>query len=155
LALIAVLSQGVPLSDLPELISKITRNEKISESIQLAANIQSALSQRLQRVSQHETDRGMKWAPFIVLTGANMPAVLSEIVSNASYETLLLRSAQRQRVTGRLYRGITAYLDSLHGLPEQTERYSALKDRVGVLRVNAGGHRVYVSRESKLNFRRR
>jgi N-acetylmuramoyl-L-alanine amidase len=122
-----VLSQGVSLSDLPKLISKIRRNEKISESKQLAANIQSALSQRLQRVSQHETDRGVRRAPLIVLTGANMPAVLSEIpfVSNASYETLRLRSAQGQCVTGRLYR-ITPYLDSLHSLPKQTEKYSAL-----------------------------
>jgi hypothetical protein len=55
----------------------------------------------------------------------------------------------------RLYRGITTYLDNPHGLPEQTEKYSALKDRVGVLRVNAVRHKVYVSRESKLNFRRR
>jgi len=111
------------LSDLPELIRKLARNDKITESKELAANIQSALSQGLQRVSRHETNRGVKRAPFIVLTGANMPAVLSEIsfVSNASDETLLFQSAQRQRVAEGLYRGITAYLDSLHRFPEPTE----------------------------------
>jgi N-acetylmuramoyl-L-alanine amidase len=58
-------------------------------------------------------------ASFVVLTGANMPAVLSEIsfVSNASDETLLLQSAQRQCVAEGLFRGITAYLDNLHSLP--------------------------------------
>jgi N-acetylmuramoyl-L-alanine amidase len=47
-----------------------------------------------------------------------MPAVLSEIsfVSNASDESLLLESSQRQRVAEGLYRGIAVYLDGLHSL---------------------------------------
>ena len=112
------------LHDLPELIKKITRNEKIAESKQLAVDIQSALSQRLQLVSRRETNRGVKQAPFIVLTGANMPAVLSEIsfVSNASDESLLLESGQRQRVAEGLYRGIAGYLDSLHSLPHKKQK---------------------------------
>ena len=112
------------LRDLPELIKKITSNEKITESKQLALGIQNALSQRLQLVSRRETNRGVKQAPFIVLTGANMPAVLSEIsfVSNASDERLLLESGQRQRVAEGLYRGIAAYLDSLHSLPHKKQK---------------------------------
>jgi N-acetylmuramoyl-L-alanine amidase len=103
------------LHNLPDLLKKITRNEKLSESKQLASDLQSALSQRLQLVSRQETNRGVKQAPFIVLTGANMPAVLSEIsfMSNASDETLLLESAQRQRVAEGLYRGVVTYLDSM------------------------------------------
>jgi hypothetical protein len=62
----------------------------------------------------------VKQAPFIVLTGANMPAVLSEIsfVSNASDESLLLEGGQRQRIADGLYRGISAYLDGLHTQPQ-------------------------------------
>jgi N-acetylmuramoyl-L-alanine amidase len=121
------------LSDLPELIKKITRNQKLAESKELAADIQNALSQRLQRVSQGETNRGVKRAPFIVLTGANMPAVLSEIsfVSNASDENLLLQSGQRQRVAEGLYLGIVTYLDSLHSLPQPTEKLFS-ENRSGV-----------------------
>ena len=112
------------LHDLPELIQKITRNEKITESKQLAMDIQNALSQRLQLVSRLETNRGVKHAPFIVLTGAKMPAVLSEIsfVSNASDASLLLVSSQRQRIAEGLYRGIAAYLDSLHSLPLKKQK---------------------------------
>jgi N-acetylmuramoyl-L-alanine amidase len=112
------------LHDLPELIKKITRNEKTAESKQLAVDIQNQLSQRLELVSGRETNRGVKQAPFIVLTGANMPAVLSEIsfVSNASDESLLLGSSQRQRVAEGLYRGIAAYLDSLHSLPPTEQK---------------------------------
>jgi N-acetylmuramoyl-L-alanine amidase/type II secretory pathway predicted ATPase ExeA len=112
------------LHDLPELIQKITRNEKITESKQLAVDLQNALSQRLQLVSRSETNRGVKQAPFVVLTGANMPAVLSEIsfVSNANDASLLLDGKQRQRIAEGLYRGIAGYLDSLHSLPLKKQK---------------------------------
>jgi len=117
----------ISLHSLGELINKIARNEKITESKLLAADIQNTLSQGLQQVSQRETNRGVKQAPFVVLTGANMPAVLSEIsfVSNASDEKLLQESGQRQRVAEGLYRGIAAYLESLHSLqPNQVKLVS-------------------------------
>jgi N-acetylmuramoyl-L-alanine amidase len=112
------------LHDLPELIKKVTRDQKIAESKQLAVDIQTALSQELQLVSRRETNRGVKQAPFVVLIGANMPAVLSEIsfVNNASDENLLLESGQRQRVAEGLYRGIAAYLDRLHSLPQKKQK---------------------------------
>ena len=111
-------SAQAALHDLPDLIKKITSNEKIAESKLLAVDIQNTLSERLQLVSGREKNRGVKQAPFVVLTGASMPAVLSEIsfVSNASDESLLLESGQRQRVADGLYRGIAAYLGGLHTL---------------------------------------
>lgn len=112
------------LHDLPDLLQKIARNEKTAESKQLAGEIQDALSARLQLVSRGETNRGVKHAPFIVLTGAKMPAILSEIsfVSNAHDESLLQESAQRQRVAEGLYRGIAAYLDTLNSAPFRREK---------------------------------
>jgi N-acetylmuramoyl-L-alanine amidase/type II secretory pathway predicted ATPase ExeA len=112
------------LHDLADLVTKITRNEKITESKLLAADIQNTLSQRLQLVSGREKNRGVKQAPFVVLTGANMPAVLSEIsfVSNASDESLLLESGQRQRVAEGLYRGIAAYLNGLQAVPHTRQK---------------------------------
>ncbi len=111
--------------DLPELIKKIARNEMIAGSRQLAVDIQDALSQKLQLVSPRETNRGVKQAPFIVLTGANMPAVLSEIsfVSNTSDENLLRESDQRQRIAEGLDRGIAAFLDRLRSLPEMKQKF--------------------------------
>ncbi len=112
------------LHDLSDLVTKITRNERIAESKLLAVDIQNTLSQRLQLVSGGEKNRGVKQAPFVVLTGANMPAVLSEIsfVSNASDESLLLESGQRQRVAEGLYRGIAAYLNGLQGQPHTKQK---------------------------------
>jgi N-acetylmuramoyl-L-alanine amidase len=107
------------LHDLQSLIREITRNDKIMESKLLAVDIQSALSQRLQAVNSSERNRGVKQAPFIVLTGAHMPAALSEIsfVSNTNDESMLLESDQRQRVAEGLYRGIANYLDSMKNSP--------------------------------------
>ncbi len=107
------------LHELPDLLRKITRNEKVAESRQLAADIQQSLSAQLQAVSRQETNRGVKHAPFLVLTGANMPAVLSEIsfVSNAADESLLLESAQRQRIAEALFRGVSSYLNRLSATP--------------------------------------
>lgn len=63
-------------------------------------------------------------SPFIVLTGANMPAVLSEIsfVSNASDESLLFETAQRQRIAEGLYRGVASYLDRMPGTALRAKR---------------------------------
>jgi N-acetylmuramoyl-L-alanine amidase len=81
----------------------------------------------------------------VVLTGANMPAVLSEIsfVSNASDESLLLESGQRQRVAEGLYRGIAAYLNGLQGVPHKkhklvTENSSATSSGLASATSGAG-----------------
>ncbi len=106
------------MHDLQPLIQKIARNDKIEESKELAGDIQDSLAQRLQYISHSERNRGVKKAPFVVLIGAEMPSVLSEIsfVSNPSDERLLRNSTQRQRIADGLYRGIATYLDSLNSL---------------------------------------
>jgi N-acetylmuramoyl-L-alanine amidase/type II secretory pathway predicted ATPase ExeA len=108
---------GSSLHNLPDMIKKIARNEKLSESKQFAVHVQQALAKQLQLVSRQEANRGVKQAPFVVLTGANMPAVLSEIsfVSNANDESLLLEGSQRQRIAEGLYRGVASYLNSVAG----------------------------------------
>jgi N-acetylmuramoyl-L-alanine amidase len=106
------------LHDLQDLVKKIARNEKIEESKELASDVQDSLAHRMQSVSQNERNRGVKKAPFIVLIGANMPSILSEIsfISNPNDEKLLRKADQRQRVADGLYRGIAAYLDNLNSL---------------------------------------
>jgi N-acetylmuramoyl-L-alanine amidase len=106
------------LHDLQDLIQKIARNEKIEESKELASDIQDTLTARMQLVSKSERNRGVKKAPFVVLIGANMPSVLSEIsfVSNPGDEKLLRKPDQRQRIADGLYRGVATYLDNLNSL---------------------------------------
>ena len=115
------------LHDLQDLIKKIARNEKIEESKELAIDIQDSLSQRLRLASHGEKSRGVKKAPFIVLIGANMPSVLSEIsfISNPNDERLLRKPDQRQRIAEGLYRGITTYLDNLNSLSYNRQRLAS------------------------------
>lgn len=106
------------IHDLQDLVKKIARNEKIEESKELANDVQDSLAHRMQVISQNQRNRGVKKAPFVVLIGANMPSILSEIsfISNPADEKLLKSVTQRQRVAEGLYHGITSYLDSLNSL---------------------------------------
>ncbi len=106
------------IHELQDLIKKIARNEKLEESRELATNIQDALAKRLQRVSRNVRNRGVRKAPFVVLIGANMPSVLSEIafISNPSDEQTLKKAEQRQRVAEGLYHGVESYLQSINSL---------------------------------------
>jgi N-acetylmuramoyl-L-alanine amidase len=112
------------LHDLQDLIKKIARNDKIEESKELASDIQDSLTQRLQLVSHSERNRGVKKAPFVVLIGANMPSVLSEIsfVSNPSDEKLLRKGDQRQRIADGLFRGVNSYLENLNSLSNNKQK---------------------------------
>ncbi|MCL4524197.1 MAG: N-acetylmuramoyl-L-alanine amidase [Acidobacteria bacterium] len=106
------------IHELQDLIKKIANNEKIEESREFALEIQENLAKRLQRVSKYNKSRGVKKAPFVVLIGANMPSVLSEIsfISNPTDETLLKKGEHRNRVVEGLYHGIEKYLQNLNSL---------------------------------------
>jgi N-acetylmuramoyl-L-alanine amidase len=109
---------GNAVHDLQDIVKKIARNEKIEESRDLAGNIQDSLAKRMENLNRGERDRGVRKAPFVVLIGANMPSVLSEIsfLSNPADEQWLKKPENRQRVAEGLYRGIERYLQSTNSL---------------------------------------
>lgn len=106
------------LHDLQDIVKKIARNEKIEESHELAADIQTSLAKRLQRAVRSEKNRGVKRAPFVVLIGANMPSVLAEVsfLSNPADEAMLKKGDHRQRVAEGIFTGVSSYLESLGSL---------------------------------------
>src|SRR6266852_6762007 len=65
--------------DLEDLVKKIARSEKIDESREFAADIQESLAKRIQKTNKTVKDRGVRKAPFVVLIGADMPSILTEI----------------------------------------------------------------------------
>ena len=107
------------IHDLQDLVQKIARNEKIDESRELATEVQAGLAKRMQRASHAQKNRGVKRAPFVVLLGANMPSILTEIsfISNPTDEAAMKKGDQRQRVAEGLLAGITQYLESLGSTP--------------------------------------
>ncbi|HYA95571.1 MAG TPA: N-acetylmuramoyl-L-alanine amidase [Terriglobales bacterium] len=107
------------IHDLQDLVEKIARNEKIDESRELATEVQAGLAKRMQRATRGQKNRGVKRAPFVVLLGANMPSILTEIafISNPTDEAAMKKNDQRQKVAEGLLAGITQYLESLGSAP--------------------------------------
>jgi N-acetylmuramoyl-L-alanine amidase len=104
---------------LQDLIKKIAMTEKIEESQEFARQVQREVHERVAKASgAPQRDRGTKKAPFVVLIGANMPSVLSEIsfLTNPRDERLLRRGDYRQRVAEALYRGVLDYVKNLGGV---------------------------------------
>lgn len=104
--------------DLEDMVKKIARSEKIDESREFASDIQESLAKRIQRSARTVRDRGVRKAPFVVLIGADMPSVLTEIsfLSNPADEQLLKKPEHRQKVAEGLYQGVASYLHSLNSM---------------------------------------
>jgi N-acetylmuramoyl-L-alanine amidase len=118
--------------DLQDILKKIASNEKIDESRDLAGRIQDALSNRMENLNRGDRNRGVRKAPFVVLIGADMPSVLSEIsfLSNPNDEKWLKNPDNRQRVADGLYRGIETYLQSTNSL-SSNQLHSAAENFAG------------------------
>src|SRR5437764_3007565 len=103
------------ISELRDLIQQITLHEKVDESKEFANRVQSALQGFEHTYSPTSKNRGIKKAPFVVLIGANMPSILTEIgfLSNSKEEALLRRPEHRQKLADALYRGVSKYAQSL------------------------------------------
>ncbi len=112
----AVSQEGI--HDLEDLVKKIARTEKIDESKELAGDVQDSLARRIQKTAKPVKNRGVRKAPFVVLIGADMPSILTEIsfLSNASDEQLLKKPEHRQHVAEGVYQGVSAYLQSLNSM---------------------------------------
>src|SRR3989442_16009993 len=112
----ATAQEGV--HDLQNLVMKITQTEKIDESREFATDIQNSLSFRIQKANRSVKNRGVRKAPFVVLIGAAMPSILTEIsfLSNPADEKLLKQPEQRQKVAEGLYQGIASYLQNMNSM---------------------------------------
>ncbi len=99
--------------ELNDLLQKIALNAKLDESREFATRVQNAL---VTGDSNRNRNRGVKRAPFIVLIGADMPAILTEIgfVSNPAEEANLRRPEYRQKLAEQIFNGVAGYAGSLN-----------------------------------------
>jgi len=77
--------------------------------------VQSTLYDQLRRTNKTLKNLGVKQAPFMVLVGAKMPSVLSEIsfMSNSAEAALLKTDRYKQQIAEALMAGIVRYQTSL------------------------------------------
>lgn len=100
--------------ELKDLVQKIAFRDKLDESREFAARVQRTLS-AVSPAPPAMKNRGVKRAPFVVLIGAQMPAILAELgfISNSKEEAMMKRADYRQKMAEALYRGIAQYAESL------------------------------------------
>ena len=101
-----------------ERMKKTGLGEKIEESRMLAEDLQESLNRFVQRSASGLESRRVRRAPFVVLAGANMPSVLTEIAfpSNPSDEQLLRKGEYCERLAEGLFQGLANYLQSPNGV---------------------------------------
>jgi N-acetylmuramoyl-L-alanine amidase len=112
----ATSQQGI--HDLQDVVRQIARTEKIDESKEFAEDVQNSLSSKIQKSAKTVKNRGVRKAPFVVLIGADMPSILTEIsfLSNPADEKLLKQPDQRQHVAEGIFAGVSSYLESLNSV---------------------------------------
>lgn len=101
------------LSEFKEIIEKIGNTLKYQESRQLAASIQRNLYLNIKKEDRSVRNYGVKRAPFIVLLGVDVPAVLTEVscLSNLEEEMKLNTESHRENIAYYLESGILDYLN--------------------------------------------
>jgi len=103
------------IAELEDLIRIIARREKLQESRELARLIQSRLQTEMKKQNPANKNRGIKQAPFIVLAGASMPSILTEVafLSNKRDAESLQQPKNRQATAQALLTGIREYVRAL------------------------------------------
>jgi len=99
-----------PSSDIELILWDMAQSQYLYQSSRLAETIQMELADEI-----GVKNRGVKQAPFAVLMGATMPAVLVEVdfISNPNEEKLLLTREYRTSLEKAILRGIQKYIGSL------------------------------------------
>lgn len=103
------------ISDLQTILNDLMLNTKIYESNRLAHDIQNGMVSRLKKNYKQVKSLGVKQAPFYVLIGAQMPAILVEtgFLTNPTERKRLLSKKYHERVAEGICRGIKAYVKSI------------------------------------------
>jgi N-acetylmuramoyl-L-alanine amidase len=103
------------ISNLQNILLDLIRNSKKSESIKLAEYVQDHMVNGL-RPRYPIKNLGVKQAPFVVLVGAQMPAILTEIafLSNPTEAKWLQSADYIDKVSDQLLAGISGYTNELN-----------------------------------------
>ncbi len=101
------------LSDFKEVMERLGKTMKLQESKEFAESIQANLFLNSRKHSEDIQNHGVKRAPFVVLLGVDVPAVLAEVscLSNREEERELSSESHRENIARYLAAGIFDYLN--------------------------------------------
>jgi N-acetylmuramoyl-L-alanine amidase len=102
------------VSDLQFILSDMTQNMKLEDSITLAHHLQHSLVDGMSAKLADVKDLGVKKALFYVLVGARMPSVLVEMffITNKTEGRAMNQESYQNAVVDALYDGIMKYKES-------------------------------------------
>jgi len=104
------------ISDLQSILNDLMQNAKINESSRLAGHVQDAIYQRLNSNYDNVKNKGVKKAPFYVLLGAQMPAILVEtsFISNKRECLRLLDPDYQELLCDAIVNGVRSYIKEIN-----------------------------------------
>jgi N-acetylmuramoyl-L-alanine amidase len=104
------------ISDLQTILNDLMQNAKINESSRLASHVQESICGHLGGKFDMIKNKGVKQAPFYVLLGAQMPAILVEtsFISNKRECERLNNPAYQDMLCDAIVRGIKNYIREIN-----------------------------------------
>ncbi|MBU0480345.1 MAG: N-acetylmuramoyl-L-alanine amidase [Proteobacteria bacterium] len=104
------------ISDLQTILLDLIQNSKKTESIKLAELVQESMVSGLKKSYKSVRNLGVKEAPFVVLVGAQMPAILAEIsfISNPTEAKLLKSEQYLNTISDQITAGVSQYVTDLN-----------------------------------------
>jgi N-acetylmuramoyl-L-alanine amidase len=121
------------LTDLQIILYSLRLNAMVNESGRLAHHVQGSMCDNLNHIKSSHPDRGIKQAPFIVLMGARMPAVLVEVsfISNRAEERRLRSRTYQDKIARAIAEGLNNYIretrEAYRTFPPRRETSSAIE----------------------------
>jgi len=103
------------ISDLQMILNDLMLNTKINESSRLAKFVHNGLVKELRKKYKIVKNRGVRQAPFYVLIGAEMPAILVEIgyITNAIENRRLKSVSYLRSAASGIVKGINLYIKDM------------------------------------------
>jgi N-acetylmuramoyl-L-alanine amidase len=103
------------ISDLQMILNDLMLNTKINESSRLARFVHKGLIKELRKKYNKVQSRGVRQAPFYVLIGAEMPAILVEVgyITNSIENRRLYSESYLKRVASGIVKGIDLYIKDM------------------------------------------
>jgi N-acetylmuramoyl-L-alanine amidase len=103
------------ISDLQSILNDLMLNTKISESSKLAYRVQNGVMTGIKKTYKVNKSLGVKQAPFYVLIGAEMPAILIEtgFITNAAERKRLMSNGYKNLLADGIASGINLYIKSI------------------------------------------
>ena len=116
------------ISDLQKILFDLMQNAKVNESSRLAGLVQQSLVRGMEKNYTIIRDKGVKQAPFYVLLGAQMPAILIEtsFISNARECSRLMDPVYQDRMCDMIIEGLDRYIKEAHPVARIGNSRSAL-----------------------------